>query len=71
LRTVIVKVLLWVRRIKLREANSIELLVKEPLVFGPQQSKIIKTGVGSGRWDGVRGNVRMNGSHNALGFGKL
>jgi hypothetical protein len=71
LRAVIVVVLLWVGWFELREVNSVELLLDEALALLAEEGEVVKAGVGFWRGERVRGDVRVHGGDDGVGFGEL
>jgi len=51
--------------------NAIELLLDQVLPFCAKQGKIVQAGVGCGSGDGIRFDVRVNGSDDLVRFGEL
>jgi hypothetical protein len=64
-------ILLWVGWFELREVNGIELLLDEALALLAEEGEVIEAGVWFWRGDRIRGDVRVHGSDDLVGFGEL
>jgi len=64
-------VLLWVGWFELREVNSVELLTDEALALLAEEGQVIEAGVWLWSRDGVRGDVWVQGSDDAIRLGEL